>query len=223
MEDKLCQVEVLPPVPPESALDVEKVNGELEDIVVNFKYQRCEIERSIARLGTLMLRIQEQKFWVELGFSSWGSFCEDVRSRLELGRTQLFQYVSVARSLLPVMSEDELAEIGITKAIELKKYSNLTGKRPSTELIAYSKHCSVAETRARIFLECHGIPAEKQKYFDLGGFYCTDDEKEEIEYVFSLAAQVDPPISSELSEPARKKEVILRLVQEFRSTYDHTI
>jgi hypothetical protein len=219
-ETKLyCAGEVLPPVPPERELDAEGVNEEIEKVVISLRYQRDQVEFSIAKLGTLLLKVHDNRLWEKLGHPSWGSYIGYVQDRLQIGRTQIFQYVSVAKALLPVMSEDEMASVGITKCIELKRFQNLTGKRPTPELVAHAKHSSMAELKARVFLETHGMPMEKERYFDFGGCYFSDDEREEIELAFQAACLVDPPIPEGTSDVPKKKEIMLRLAREFLSTW----
>jgi hypothetical protein len=220
MEDKLYHAgEVLPPVPSEPELSAEDINEQIEQVVISLRYQRDQIEYSVAKLGSLMLKVQEHKLWEKLGHRSWGSYVQSVQEKLQMGRTQIFQYISVAKALLPVMTEEELGNIGITKAIELKRFQNLTGKKPTPELVAHAKHSSMAELKARVFLETHGVPMEQERYFDFGGCYLSDGEREEIERAFMAACLVDPPIPEGTSDVPKKKEIMLRLAREFLSTW----
>jgi len=177
-----------------------------------------------ARLGNLLFEVREKKYWLEWGFESFGEYVKDVEKKIHKSRSQIYLAISTSKNLLPYTDHESIEKMGITKAAELAKVVQITGQPPTEKMmsLATDPQVEVADFKNEIYEEANIIrnPDEKGKFFDLKGFYCTDEERQEIEAGFELAAKVDPPIPQETSEWQRRKEIIIRLVREFRATYE---
>jgi hypothetical protein len=181
------------------------------------------LRTSLAQLGTVLLKVRTKKYWHAWGFPSFGAYIDSIKNQVGKGRTQLYQTIGVADKLLPFVTPDELANIGISKAILLKQSVEKTGKTPSDEILdqAQDPKVDAAELKALLFKNSNGSPENGQEtYFDLGGFYTTKEEKEEILRTFDVATKTDPVISNEIPEWARRKEIIQRLCMNYLAEYE---
>jgi hypothetical protein len=176
-----------------------------------------------ARLGYLLNEVRNNKTWQEWGWESFGKYIQSIEEQIQKGRSQIYNAISVAERLLPYTDELTIEKIGISKATELAKIIKFTGAAPSAEILEHASDpaIEVTEFKAELY-ETYKVQKldDRGKFYDLKGFYCTDEERAEIDLVFDLACKVDPPIPQETSEWERRKEVVFRLIREFRGTYE---
>lgn len=199
----------------------QEASLEIESLLDSIHAQSTGLESNYARLGSLLLRIRNERYWLQWGHHSFGAYLKSIRGRLGTGRTQLYQVISVAETLLPLVGEADLAEIGKSKAIELRRIVTATGKRPSDELIAQAKNpdTTLETIRALAFGEMHGEPPPNGTYYTLGGIYVSPEERDEIKRAIDVAKRTDPVVPNDLPEWAQTKEVLLRFAREYYSTY----
>lgn len=217
--------EVLSPVIVDTQEDIV-LREEVDRLLSAIHNHELKLATSYVRLGNTLLKVRTKRCWEGWGFVSWGSYIDSLRERIDRARSQLYSYIAVSEILLPQVPEDVLESIGISRALELKRFATLSGKRITPELLATATDPKkgIAELRAAVFEAMHQKPDDVSKrYFDLCGFFCSSDERKEINRGFEVAAQVDPPISAETPEPARRLEVMLRLCREFVSTWEPTL
>jgi len=171
----------------------------------------------------MLVEVKTKKYWKDWGYDSFGKFVDHVKEKVNKGRSQIYNTISVAEKLLPYAQESDIEKMGITKANELAKMVKATGIPPTPELISYAVDPEIEadEFKASIYetYKVQKMDNEKGKYRDLGGFFATDEEWAEIQEVFDFVSKIDPPISQETSEWARRKEIIWRLCAEWKSTY----
>jgi hypothetical protein len=198
-----------------------EANQEVEALVSTIRMRTTELESSYTKLGSLVLRIRDERYWLLLGFHSFGEYVKSLHTRLGLGRTQIYQMVSISQNLIPLLGEDTLAEIGKSKAIELRRVVTSTGRRPSEDLIKKAKDPDVTldEIRELAFKEIHGTPPPAESYMHLGGFHVTPSERAEINQAIECAKGVDPAVPHDIPDPLQLKEVLLRFSREFFGTY----
>lgn len=183
------------------------------------------------RLGELLLRVRSKQFWLlwadEQGqsFKSFSTYIQSLHGRVHKGRTQLYHCVGVAEKLLPFVSAEQLQAMGISKATVLKEAVAQTGRRPSETMIAKAvdPDVDIEELEATVFEEQHVKPEKKQRYWKLGGFYVTPDEKKEIEHAFDIARRTDPVIPKSTAEWAVLKEIMQRFAREYLATYEQAV
>jgi hypothetical protein len=179
------------------------------------------LHRNFLEIGVAMLAVQKAKAWLARA-KSWDSYVMDCGKRFGRGRTAIYSYTSVAERLLPHMPAKQLVEIGISKAQPLAQYAKrLTGKLPENLIeSAINPEVGVEEFRASIAEVQHDKP-EKGKWFDLGGFFCTADERIEIESGLERAETIEP-LPEDTPAWLARKIAIQRLIAEFLSTYPCT-
>jgi hypothetical protein len=201
--------------------NAQQVAGQIDLLLDSIHTGELVLATGYVKLGAALLTVRENKYWVALGFKNFGEYIASVKDKIHTGRTQLYLYVATVEKLLPSISETDLTEIGITKALELKRVVSQTGEQPPQELIdlALDPKTTQAVLKGEVYKHLNLTPEDKGIYFDFG-FYVTEEEKTEIERGLDVAARVDPPVGNDWQENARKKEIMLRLVREFLATWE---
>ena len=189
---------------------------------VNFLLDRIEesrgrLQMDFVVLGNTLLEIRDTRKWVGWGFPSWGAYVGSLQHRVERGRSQLYDLVGVAEKLLPSICEADLKQIGVSKAIELKralKHGELSG-----EVIEKAKdaNTTVKELRAELFKTVQP-PDEKDVYWEMR-FFLSPEQLKEVQQAFAIAAKLNTNITPEMSEQMRKKLCFMDMVREFIGTW----
>jgi hypothetical protein len=203
----------------------QKVTEQIDFILNSIKMNEMSLATGYANLGTQLLKIRTEKYWIVLGYKSFGAYIETIKERIDRGRTQIYQFIGVAECLLPSINESQLGQMGISKALELKRIVSEKGCKPPQVLIdsAINPHTTREELRKQVFGYLHKQEEPQGIYFDLGGIYLSAGEREEIKRAFDVAARVDPVIPIEWQDHQRKKEIMLRLAREFLGTWEELV
>lgn len=208
----------------EQKQQAHQLHQDILSTITEVKASESNLEHNYIKLGRLILEVQTNQYWIILGYTSNKDYMEFLMDRFGKGRTQLYGYVSIAKALLPSVSEEDLEEMGVSKAGELKRAVVATGKAPSDELVEMATNSKVTapEFREAVHKEFH-IFDEKEKgsWFDLGGVYFTPDEKEEFLRSVEKAKHTDPAIEHTLPAHAQMKEVLIRFAQEYWAQYGY--
>ena len=80
-----------------------------------------KLSHSYARLGARLREAELQQYWISLGHHKFSGYLLDVGKKIGRERSQMYAILSVATDLLPLISEEALEEIGITKSHELRR------------------------------------------------------------------------------------------------------
>lgn len=207
-----------------SALDKPKALSalaEIEVLIDSIVEDEQRLNSRWVELGIQVHDVRTKKYWLNAGYKNFGEYVEYVGKRVKKGRSQIYQYTTVAEKLLPQISAETLTEMGITDANELKKLATSSGKLIPQEIInsALDPEKTTEQLIAEIAGSTNQQPEEKGKWFNLGGFYLTDDEKKLVESAFKTATQLDPVVPHDIPQHVQTKEVVVRWCQEFLSTY----
>jgi len=203
--------------------EAAKLSTGIDSVLETIAESHKSLSSNCIALGSLLKKVRDKQYWRLYNHPTFGSYIDSVMEKTGRGRTQIYAYISTVEKLGKYVPEEKLLEMGISKASELAKLMGKTGAPPTPELVATASDESVtlAELKASIF-ETTNIKDdfEKGTYYDFGGAYLTAGEKDEFDRAFETACQIDPVISKEFSDTARKKEVLLRWVREFLATYE---
>lgn len=215
--DELLDGFVADPFKKNAQLVAQKVDSLLGAI----RTGELSLATNYVQLGNQLLNVRSNKYWVALGFKNFGEYIESVKDRIQVGRTQLYLYISTVEKLLPSVTETQLNQMGISKAVELQRVVSRTGAQPTQELIDFALDPS--HTRENVKGEVYKhlniqTPTETGIYFEIG-CYVTQEERDEIQRGLDVATKVDPVIPTDWPDNNRNKEIILRLVREFLATY----
>ncbi len=203
-------------------VDVERqrtILAEVDRLLDSAREGRESLNRTYVEIGAALCQVETHKAWL-LTDHSFEAYIKRCESRFGKSRTQLFAYKSCAQNLLQYLPAEKLVEIGISKAQPLATFVKNSGKKPPAKLLAAAENpkVGVEEFRASIAETLHEKP-ESGKWFQPGGFFCTTEERKELERAYDLAARTDPPIG-DVSEWMRSKEVQQRLAMEYLATYE---
>lgn len=200
----------------------EDVRARIDKLVVEITSDQNALSQKMVRLGIALNEVKVLRYWEGWGFDSYNRYLGSLKDKVAKGRTQLYGYQSVVEKLLPIAGEETLEKMGITKATELVHAMRITGRVPSEALLleAANPKVTAEKLREKIADEWRIFrPEEKEKWFDIGGFFATKDEVREIEQAFEVATRTDPAIPADWPEDQRRKECTLRMAREYFGTY----
>jgi hypothetical protein len=205
---------------PEEAEELrQEIYQELGEILPH----EVALDRGYVRLGTLLVKFKKGEYWRQLKYPNFEAFLIELSDNFKKGRTQLYQYCAVAENLLPSISENELDEMGIGKASELKRALAEDSTRELTSTLihlATNPLVTVKELRAAIHSEYNikDDPRPVGTWLDLGGFYATEEERKEFDEAIKVGVAV-LSIKKETAEWICRKEVLMAALRDFLATY----
>jgi len=179
------------------------------------------LEQSWVRLGILLSKFKQQEHWRSLGYLSYDDFLHELKVKFKRGRTILYGYVSAVEALLPIMNEEAIEKIGISKALELKRAQKQLNGKPlpaSVIIAAASKDVTASDLRAELAKVTHATEEPKGTWLDLQGFFITADERAEFKEAF-LATESLLGLSNTVPDHIRRKEVFLCWMREWYGTH----
>lgn len=181
------------------------------------------LEQSWTRLGVLLAEFKAQEHWRKFPdlYKTHDDFMDELKVKFKRGRTQLYGYLSVAETLLPTIGAEKLEQMGIAKALELKRaVKKLEGKPLPPELLASALDNSktTKELRGEIGRALNLTEEPAGTWFDLDGFFMTKEERAEFKEAF-LATEALLGLKRDTPDHIRRKEVILTWMREWYGTH----
>ena len=208
---------------PEYALQASRTREEIENELLAIQTHEHALAHGYVKLGGFLAHARQEKYWIPWGFKSWGAYILSIRDKVEKGRSRIYQIIGVVETLLPEVGEEALNQMGISKALELKR---LKTAKPDTvltpELVAKATDdkTTIEDLRKEIFERHDVAPESCGTYRDLGFFYATAAEWEEFQRGYNLAARVGDPVPAAAPDWLRTKIIQQKLVAEFLATYE---
>ena len=218
----------LEPLNKEAALQKQ---AEIDEILNSISAHELRLAKSYARLGSKLKEMKANFYWMSLGYERFSAYLEFIRGRIGRERSQVYAILSVAETLLPAMTEEQLETVGITKAHELKRLMKEGGNIESefvdkdyaaeaVRIMDYAADPKVTAKQLRVKVNelLHVTEDVQGLWLDLGGFYATQDERKEIEQFWELGKRLLAP-KDEQQEHVWKKVVFMDAVREATSTW----
>lgn len=231
MDEITTQPEYLPPLNEKEALVFQET---MNVLLGQISSHETKLSHSYARLGARLREAELQRYYMSLGYNKFSHYLLDIGKKIGRERSQMYAILSVATDLLPALTEEALEEIGISKAHELRRLIKQGGSLNAiaasctvgTELVDeisitdYAALDSVTAKQLRVKVnEILHIKEEPQGlWFDVGGFYATTEEREEIKRFWELG-RIAVEMETEESEYSWKKQVFLAAARESISTW----
>ena len=219
----------LEPLNKEAALQKQ---AEIDEILNSISAHELRLAKSYARLGSKLKEMKANFYWMSLGYERFSAYLEFIRGRIGRERSQVYAILSVAETLLPAMTEEQLETVGITKAHELKRLlkeggnieSEFVDKDYAAEAVrimdyAADPKVTAKQLRVKVNELLHVTEDVQGLWLDLGGFYATQDERKEIEQFWELGKRLLAP-KDEQQEHVWKKVVFMDAVREAVSTWE---
>lgn len=192
--------------------------------------KEAELDHSYIRLGALLAAFKSGEHWRGLvsietsqPYVNFDSFMMELRTRYNRGRTQLWSYLSVAEKLLPTVPAETLDQIGISKAMEIKRaIGGGPGRVVTDAVIASALDPKVTAKELRCVLHmAYNITDDNRPvgtWFDFGGaFLTTDERKEFVEFVKVAVAILE--LKKGTADWIQRKECLLAAAREFFGTH----
>jgi hypothetical protein len=221
-------IEILPPLNAEAALAKRE---EIDTLLDQISAHQLRLAHSYARLGSLLREVKINQYWITFGFQRFSSYLETVCEKIDRRRSQAYAILSVAETLLPLISEEQLEAIGITRAHELRRLVDQGGsvhaeiddpddRNYVLEIMEYAARPKVTAALLRVkvneLLHCHEGPAGN--WTDLGGFYATAEDRAAIEQFWGLGRKLFAP-PDEQADHVWRHDVFIAAVQECLGTW----
>lgn len=215
-----------------------KLAVDMDALLDQISAHEIKLARSYARLGGLLREVKLQQYWIAYGYDRFSSYLEFIRGKIGRERSQVYAILQVAESLLPLLTEGQLEEVGITKAHELRRFVEQGGSlqsgfpdpsmefqegdasRPLIRIMDYASDPKVTSKQLRVKInELLHIHEDSQGWwYDPGGFYATPDERKEIDQFWSFGRTV-LSLGTETPEHVWKHEVFMAAVRECVSSW----
>lgn len=182
-----------------------------------------ELEQSWMWLGVLLAQFKAKEHWRKYPdrYKTFDDFIDELKAKFNRGRTQLYSYLSVAEKLLPTIGAEKLEQMGIAKALELKRaMKKLEGKPLPPELLASALDSkkTTKELRGEIGRALNLTEEPAGTWFDLDGFFMTPDERKEFKEAV-VATEGLLGLKRETPDHIRRKEVIMSWMREWYGTH----
>jgi hypothetical protein len=212
----------LPPLNSDQAL---QKRDEIDALLGSINAHELKLAHSYARLGSLLRTVKNEQYWIVYGYERFSSYLQFICEKINRQRSQVYAILTVAETLLPHLSEDQLQTIGINKAHELKR---LVKEGGNPELVIAYDLCenpirlmdyaadpkvTAAQLRVKVNELLHVHEGPKGNWTDLGGFYLESGERKEMEDFWDRGRQV-LELGLEQSDHVWKKQVFLAAVRE---------
>lgn len=198
---------------------------QIDSLISCLLTKESDLDHGYAKLGLLLVEVSEQELWREAGFKSFDTYLTTVIEKYHKGRTQMYAIFTSVREMRPYLTEGQMNDMGITKLNQLKKATAKLGFPPNNAVmeIALDPKSTVADVRKAV-AQNHQFTEEEAKgtWFDLGGFFVSDDERLVIRGAFEASWRVDPVIQKSVKNEIRTKEGLLRMAMEFLATHGET-
>ena len=209
--------------------------AEIDELLGQISVHELRLSKSYARLGSRLKEMKVNQYWMSLGYDKFTSYLEVIRGKIGRERSQMYAILSVAETLLPLLTEGQLEAVGISKAHELKRLVNeggsvesevvLKSDRPEygdefVRIMDYAADPKVTAKQLRVKVNelLHLTEDVQGTWHDLGGFYITPDEKKEVDLFWEVGRRLLAP-KDEQQEHTWKKIVFLSGVRESLSTW----
>ena len=224
--------EFLPPLNKDDAL---KFQENMDVLLGQIAAHELRLSHSYARLGARLREAEVEQHWVALGYSKFPHYLLAVGKKIGRERSQMYAFLSVATDLLPHLTEEQLEEIGISKAHQLRRLVKQGGRvdaeipdqNNQTEdtfgtvrIMDYAADPKVTAKQLRVKVNelLHVTEDVQGLWLDLGGFYATQDERKEIEQFWELGKKLLAP-KDDQQDHVWKKIVFMDSVREAVSTW----
>ena len=201
--------------------DAETVRSMIYEELEGTTLAAFKLEQSWVRLGILLSEFKQKEHWRALGYLTYDAFIKELKDKFKRGRTILYGYVGAVEALLPIMTPEELEQVGISKCLELKRAQKLLNGKPlppSALEAAVNTSVTASDLRGELAKATLATEDERGIWFDLQGIFLTPEERKEFKEVF-LATEGLLGIKTTVPDHIRRKEVLMAWMKEFWGTH----
>lgn len=178
-------------------------------------------ERGYAHLGRLLMEVSEMQYW-RVRYVSFRDYLTVVSQESKRPVAQLQRYFLTVRDLSDVFSLEQLEQIGITKAMQLRKAKDYAIVLPAAVVTAALDSKVTARDLKTLISMTLKMPEEDEdgEWMDLGfEFYASAEERATIEDAIKAAEHAEPLTKKTISESMQKKDIVLKWAMNFLADY----
>ncbi len=181
------------------------------------------LDQSFVRVGVLLAEFKAKEFWRAYPdlYKTFDDFISELKIKFKRGRTQLYSYLTVAEVLLPTIDAEKLEQMGISKALELKRaMKKLEGKPLPSVLLdaALDSTKTTKELRGTIGQALNLLPDEKGAWFDWGGSFLSKEERDFMKEAFHVTIAL-LGLKQDVPEHIQRKAIFKAWAEEFYGTH----
>jgi hypothetical protein len=208
---------------------------EIDSLLSEINTHEHGLEGKRMKLGARLREVEVSGKWKEWGFEKFSRYVVYVCEKINKQKSQVYAFLQVATDLLPYSTEEQLEQIGITKAQELRRFVK-QGRDPrvkfefefnedvvpqSTTLLGLAAIPGVtaAILRTEINKLLHQEEQPKGLWFDLGGCYFTTDEKQTWLRAVELGKQ-QAEVQRESSDHEQLRAALTLMAQEVIGSWE---
>lgn len=197
--------------------------AEVETLAAKLGAAEAQLEHGYGALACRLKEVSENRYW-EGTYKSFGEFLTHLKDKHNVGRSQLYAYLSTARELDGDVTEAQLSEMGISKALVLRDAKNANSLLPADAVTKALDPAVTTKDLKKILFKANTPELEQGNYIDLGfEFMVTAEEASVFNAAANAARHMDPPISDTLKPSAQSKEIALRWAMEFLGSHSDQI
>lgn len=205
-------------------LEAESKLQAVEVLVDGLSKMEGQLELGYGKLAHMILEVSEKRYWAGK-YNSFGEYRDYLSEKFQIGRAQLYKYLSVARELGGDVTQDELSTMGISKAMLLKESKEEKGTLDAASVqAALDPEVTAKKLKQILFENSNPSTNETGVWFDVDFSSYADYEKQQtINDAANAARHQDPPIPESWPEHVQKMEILYRICQEFLAAYSDKI
>lgn len=202
-------------------LEAKAKAAQVDVLITELLTAESQLDNDYVKLGHLLFDVQRHLYWKHVGFTSFGEYMLSLADKYNKGRTQLYQYVATVRELSPYVTEPQMNEMGIAKAMALRVSVKRNGFPPNEEVLQQALDPKITTKELRTILcVADGVVDEKGTWMDREGFYVTEEERLVIASADAATLRTDPAVPQDAPDWVKRKEIALRQAMEFLGAHN---
>lgn len=144
----------------EEKAEAARIQKDIEKITRIILSEKQSLESNFVKLSQLIDEVRRKKYWLLGDFKNFGEYIADCEARYGLKHSQLYVGMKVTRNLLPSVPEQDLVDMGISKAGVLSKYVEQSGQKSIPKEIldaARNRKTTREELDAQVNSKLHNV------------------------------------------------------------------
>jgi hypothetical protein len=172
-------------------------------------------EIGYAQLGWKLFEVAELQLW-RVQHDTFRDYLRAVAMVSKRTSGQLHQYFLTVRDLSDTFSKEQLAAIGITKAIRLRAAKDYAITLPQSVIQAALDPAVTVKDLKKVISVALKMPEEEGDWMDLEcEFMVSPEQRALLEQFIAVAMATDPITKATLSKSAQMLDVMTKAAQEF--------
>jgi hypothetical protein len=199
--------------------------SEVETLAAKLGAAESQLEMGYGTLAVRLFDISKNRYWDCGAYKNFGEFMSHLTEKYKIGRAQLYSYLSSARELEGAVTEAELSQMGISKALVLRDAVKNGDALPVNALpAALDAKVTVKALRKLLFESGNLMADEDGAWLDCGfEFIVTEEQRATLHAAANAARHTDPVTKEDIKPFAQNLDIALKWATEFLSTYSKNI